>query len=327
MSLKNYYNKSSLRAALVWIYLIAGVACLIIPLIAVPDNNTAFIKAITKLGEILLISTLFTFLTSSTQFLDLFLKTVEDIILGDKFLRKRNDIEDLWGKVSKVMFKQKFPAINDKLISTIKSSYLSNEDVNYYSNRRNFIEIDWDDHEHKYMVIKEKVLLRYHTDLTSFTEFPSEFWLPYKEGDDFGIDDFKKKSYYSIKYKVSGKDVDHRLVENKITECGEQRYVKTVINLSGSNEYDIEYNVTRRYSIEDDDFIGFKSRCILNNLYLTITYPKDMIINVLSRGTLKDFQCKFKSKTKNILEYQYEDLILRRQGYLITLKKEATHEN
>ena len=64
---------------------------------------------------------------------------------------------------------------------------------------------------------------------------------------------------------------------------------------------------------------------------MTLTYPKDINAMFVPRGTLKDFEPDVSdgvyTKTNKTLARKYEGLILRKQGFIISLITKKNERN
>ena len=87
------------------------------------DSSPHWFKLLEKCGDIILVSSLISFLLDSAEYMGVFKRALEDIIYDSKFLKKRKDIEDIWVSVSKELFKSKFPRISTPLMQAVRKYY------------------------------------------------------------------------------------------------------------------------------------------------------------------------------------------------------------
>ena len=94
-------------------------------LFGIEETNKVAFKTLEKIGDLILISSVISFLIDSAKYMGIYKRALEEVIYDTKFLKKRNDIEDIWVRVSDVLFQSKFPQISTKLMMAIKNYYNS----------------------------------------------------------------------------------------------------------------------------------------------------------------------------------------------------------
>lgn len=262
-----------------------------------------------KLGEILLVSSLLSFLTSTVEYLGVFRDALTDVIYDNKFLKNRKDLEEIWLKVSKALFKSKFPNINNALLGTIKKNYLPEDEVCYYSDYRNISEIKYDSNDKAYIIVSNEISFTLKVVDASKITFPMNNWICTGEDNKDNVE-FKFESV-----KVNGVLVDVKSKGNFFEN--NQILFKNEIELKGHTEYKIEQVIHKKYLLKDDNYIGFKAKWLVNNMNVQLFYPKEMDVLFVDRGTSEKFNLV--KKRDGYLEYEYKGLILRKQGYIMIL--------
>ena len=96
--------------------------------------------------------------------------------------------------------------------------------------------------------------------------------------------------------------------------CHEQK-----VRLKGSTKYEIHYVREKTYNINEDYYIGFRAKYIVNKLRVCLDYPDDIDAIFTCRGTQLDFEDVKNSKRR--IEKKYKSIILPRQGYIFALRK------
>lgn len=262
-----------------------------------------------KLGEILLVSSLLSFLTSTVEYLGVFRDAIVDVIYDSKFLKNRKDLEDIWLKVSKALFKSKFPNINNSLLSTIKKNYLSDDEVSYYSEYRNISDIKYDSEDNNFIVVRNDISFTLKVIDTNRITFPMNNWIC------TGENNLDKIEFVIESVKVNGVNVN--VVQKGMTFENNQAHFKHEIELKGCTEYKIEQVIHKKYLLKDDNYIGFKAKWLVNNMNVQLFHPKEMDVLFVDRGTSEKFNLV--KKRDGYLEYEYKGLILRKQGYIMIL--------
>lgn len=276
-----------------------------------PFNETYPIVfcVLSKLGDILLISALLSFLTNTAEYLGVFRKALEEIVYDPKFLRNRKDIEDVWENVSKVLFKSRFPQISHNLLVTIKKNYLSDNEVSYYGDYKNIYDIKYDSEDKRCVIVKNDINFTLHAVDTSDFTFPIKSWICSKDGD-------KQKTFFNINsIHVNGDLVVPKQIS--IIHKDGQLCFHYEITLKGSTEYKIKQSLEKRYSLDCDNYIGFQAKWLVNNLTVQLFHPEDMEVLFINRAASESFNLI--KKKENYLEYEYKGLILRKQGYIMIL--------
>lgn len=310
---KKFFSNQAFKTGFAWFLFFSGLTMTICGYCCDLDKNDCWYLLLTKLGEIILISTLFSFLTTTTQFLALFKKMIEDIIYTPGFIKNRADIEAIWERTSNALFKSKFPLISHEFLETIKKSYIPIKEISYYNNYRIIIEIDWDDEERKWIRLRDTTSFELHPVDNKEFKFESSSWTRVNSSDSDSCEEVTK----IIKCKIDGEDVLPERTCNEIKN-GEQKEVFSV-KLKGKNVYNIFQIVEKKICLDCDNFTAFRAKWLVNNMTVQLFHPKDMNVNFVSRGTSEDF--KFVNKRADFLQYEYKGLILRHQGYVIILTK------
>lgn len=310
------FTSGSFKVAFSWIALIVGIICLCLGFFLDFNQDSAWEYLLIKSGEILIVSVLFSFLTTCAEYIGVFKKAIESIILLDgKYLKTKTikDIERVWTDASKIIFKYRFSSISGELFKLIKDKYIYDKGVSYYSNCKHIIKITWFDEKH---------------DLIKVTE--SDKWIIHSQNkDEFTFDvkymtDVDGLSENSCTMEIKSLTIDGENVETIINETKEGNTLKVQhdIKLKGKEEYVYKIEYEKIYSVKTDFWIGYKARYMVNNLNVRIHLPPEIKASFISRGTVNNFECEDQDKENNVLEYSYNGLILRNQGYVIALNPE-----
>lgn len=260
-----------------------------------------------KIGEILLISVLFSFLTNSIEFIGVFQDLLEKVIYDAKFLKKRKDISKIWETVSKEMFKSKFPKISRPLLEIIKKDYLSQDEVSYYSDYRNIYDVKFDDADRNFIIVNNDVSFVLNAVNENEFSFPIKNWICASDATKDNVD-FEIKSVT-----VNNNPVVPKLVKKEYKDgC---LFFHYEIKLKGCKEYSIKQNIKKRYSIKEDNYIAFKAKWLVNNMTVQLFHPKEFNVLFVERATSEKFNIV--KKREDYLEYEYKGLILRSQGYIM----------
>jgi len=274
------------------------------------SDSTWWWELLPKIGEIIIVGGIIGFISNESTILNSYRTELTNALVCKNHLMERKDIKIIWENVSKAMFKSKFPKIHSELLKNIQQ-YLPTTAVSYYDNYVITTRI-----EH-YADKRIKVTDEAEFDLVA--ESLDKFIF---EQDNWVVDN----TNFNIEFKIDG---------NVKTVNSEKKHNKNIhhyvckVTLKGAKQYHIEKKVTKIYSLQDDNYIGFRAKYITNNFKVIFVIPEDIKLEFTERGTLFDFKEREISKTT--LEYSSTGIMLPRQGFIATLSEinqtTQNHEN
>lgn len=305
--INNIFSFFTLIVASPWIMLIVGVAFYTIAYIGVFAEDSVWREIFIKIGDIFVIGVILGYFTNIAKMLGIFKQDLREIVYMEEHLQKRNDLEELWNKASKQMFKNKFPAIHDDFLQALKR-YFPDDVVSFYNNYNVYTKVEWYD--------RDRLLVKV-TDTTSFelvaeskaknVEYPLKTWTRVKDGDEY-----QEKILSFTVNGESQKIKDPVQSEDHGDTCEER-----IINLKGSERYEIKYVREKIYSIATDYYIGFRAKYIVNNLSVALYLPEGIEAIFTARGTQGDFEDGI---VPDSISKQYKGIVLPRQGYTFVLR-------
>lgn len=256
-------------------------------------------------GQFLLISVVLGLLTNTSTFEGIVQKSLEKVLYSETFLGRRRDIREMWRKVSKQVYDNKFPDIAQDFLDRVES-FFPKDDVTYYNDYRRSIHIDWEDEELDLIRVREHVSFELMTDGSRKT-IEYKLWNSicadpsYKHNLLLWVDGIKQE----IKEQLDIKGAD---VESNVT-----------IPLQGKDKYKIEFQTERVYKLSEDHFIGFKAKYILKGLFVTIdSMPSNLHVQFINRGIKDKFQDDVSTDPKRIVK-RYQGIVLPQEGYIISI--------
>lgn len=266
-----------------------------------------------KIGLAILTSGVFAAVLKSFQFTGVFKKEIEEVMLTNNFLEKRNDVENLWQAVSTNLFKKKFPEIKDELLSLILNDYFPTNQTYYYESVIYTIDIEkitedniihftqnvyvkgikQEGEEQKETTICRTISVesgqnpdKYHCELLQIIS----------NGEKLNLDDdvLKKEKYENgdLKLKVD-------------LPIGDQRI------------FELETKEKRMYSIKDDNTKLFTVRVLTKEIHVSISYPENVKVLFFPLGVVKPF-VDLHVDHKNRITKVNRNLILPHQGFGLT---------
>lgn len=274
------------------------------------------VEILSQAGNVLLVGAALGYITYAAQLLGYFKQDMIDIMYGDKFLEKRNDIQDIWSRVTKRLFNSKFKNISDDLLNLIKDNYLPQDNSIYYKGYTSAVDLLWDKSG-----FQDDIIVRTTNTFTLIAEKKDEIKIPWRTWTNASKNSRDPYSLQILEYSVNGADVTNdRVPKHNETKNGEHFY-EEYIPLKGTERYDVHNIIEKKYSLNDDFIRAFRASYIMDGLTLDVTHPEDMEIQFISRGTINQF--KIINQTATHLCARYEGLILPQQGYVIAIRRKS----
>ena len=262
-------------------------------------------------GEIITIGAIVGFLSVHSIVKSSYKNELIDIFYEKKHLQtiNKDKIENLWERISKIMFKSKFPEIHDRILNDVKNTYFPGNDIiSYYDDYTITIDLTWEDKPNGMVRVIEKV------EFDVITDSKSSF--PFIQTNKLNVKGLQEGAYsVAIQMTVDGEDYCDISQELQADGC---YFTEAKVELSGKNKYHIIKYQEKCYSIKTDYDISFRARYITNEMNVTLHHPEDIEVCFMDRGTTTDFRVV--SKTKNYCNYRIKELILPRQGYTFILQ-------
>lgn len=318
--LLSIFSNRTFKISLGWILFLGSLAMLICGYSLDLDKNSFLYLFLTNVGQVIFISVLFSFLSTSAEFYGMFRKMLEEVLYTPGYIKKRVDIEDIWERTSEALFNSKFPTISHNFLDAIKKYYIPINEINFYNDYRVIIEIEWLDNEKEWIKVIYNIDFELHAINEKEFDFKSRSWTKITEEE-------KTKSANTTssfttlteikEYYVDGQKVEPQKIGEEIRE--EDKIETFNLKLSGKKVYKIKQVIEKTMCLEVDNYCAFNCKWLVNNMNVQMFYPIDMKVNFVSKGTAEEFN--FVNKRPGFLQYEYKGLILRSQGYLIILTK------
>ena len=302
--MKNILSTNNFRTGVAWLLLIVGV-CLYVAGFFFIEKDSVW----SKIADVLVIGVVLGFITNAAQFIGVFKQDLQDIIYGKEFIKQRKDIYTLWENLSKELFKNKFPTLHKELLMTV-NGYLPKDEVSYYNDYEINTLIEWVDKNKGIIKVTDKVSFDLMSETTGEILYPIKTWTTIKNEQNY------TNCITQITVNGKNQDISENITNKRDIEgglCQEQQ-----LALYGSNKYEIKYIREKTYNIDDDYYLGFRAKYIVNKLRVCLDLPNEIEAIFTCRGTQKDFEDA--SKIKNRIEKKYRGIILPRQGYIFALK-------
>lgn len=300
-----------------------------------------------NLGLAVFSSGVFAAVLKSIQFTGIFKEELEKIILGTDFVENRKDLDDLWRKISKSIYKSKFPEISSHLEERILKTYFPTDYDYYYEDYIATININGisDELEITYtQTIKFSLVLDQESDEGIYEQVMSIDDAEYSKRKDSenskedienprdqehlesakkyeDAEQPRKKIVNELVYfKLDGKKiepkVDPKIVENKLVET-----LTVPLKAKGSKKYQIESRFNRTYSLKGENFKLLRFKTFTKNVDVFISYPKDISVSFFNVGNVNFFEKHHTDVPCQISRSHRNDVILPYQGFGMSFDK------
>ena len=309
--MRSILSTNNFRTGAAWLLLIVGICLYAVGFFYFSEDSVESKIAI-KVADVFVIGVVLGFVTNAAQFIGIFKQDLQDIIYGKEFVKQRKDIYPLWENLSKELFKNKFPTLHKELLKTV-NGYLPKDEVSFYNDYEIHTSIEWGDEGKGIIKVTDKVAFDLISETTDKIPYPIKAWTT-----------IKNKQEYTNKITqitVNGNKPDElnyigekRDVEGSL--CQEQQLI-----LQGNTKYEIKYIRERIYNIDEDYYIGFRAKYIVNKLRVCLDLPDGIDAIFTCRGTQNDFEDV--NNSNNRIEKRYRGIVLPRQGYIFALKRKT----
>lgn len=288
-------------------------------LFGIEETNKVAFKTLEKIGDLILISSVISFLIDSAKYMGIYKRALEEVIYDTKFLKKRNDIEDIWVRVSDVLFQSKFPQISTKLMMAIKNYYKPDDDLklNYYNDYRITYTVAYDNENADFIRVESKASFILNVEDEKEFDFPMKFWTCVDESEQETVETIMSA------ITVNSKSVPELKEPLKSYDNGMVCY-SFKVKLKGETEYRIEQIVRQKYNLNEDNYLAFRARWLVNDMRVQLFHPEDMQVLFVNRATADGFKTNIDKK--DFKEYEHKGLILKHQGYILILNKRTKQE-
>ena len=260
------FSKYSLKQSVGWIMAVVGIGCYVVGYISRLNYPHAFWPEIfIKIADVLVIGVVVGYLTGIAQWAGIFKKEVRDIVYGDDFLKRRNDIEEIWYKVTKRMFKFKFSAIHRDLLDALRHTLPGDDDISYYEDYDADTRVEWVDKENGIIKTIDTIAMDIVTESDKEFSYPIKSWTI--ANDDNSV-------HHSLEVYVD--DILLENLDTDIQRVGNEMVATTQIPLKGKKRYFLKYTREKTYDINQDFYIAYRAKYVTKNLTVSLELPDDV---------------------------------------------------
>lgn len=304
--------KKWLKRNLTWVYFTIAIIFILFPNTTYSPFSEDWNNLLQKIGFIGLTSGVFAGVLKSIQFTGLFQEELTKIISGSDFLNNRKDLPDLWKKISKSIYAQKFPEISDLLEDRILTTYFPMDTNHYNEDLVVSIVIHGIDDD---FIINYTQTIEYNAILDT-EKNKSNIVYTDTITDDEGVEEKNEL----LSFKVDDSEIDLIKCREVKKEEGKIKYIHKV-PIHGKKKFKIFMKVKNTYSLKGENVKLIRFNTITRNVDLTVSYNKEIDVSFFNVGLVNDFE-PIHTDIENTLSRRHrDDLILPRQGFGLSFNK------
>ncbi|MBD5250947.1 MAG: hypothetical protein HDS56_07220 [Barnesiella sp.] len=301
------FSKTRFKQSFGIICLITGIALYVIGY-GFLDLNGVVSKIVINFADVLIIGVVVGYLSSVAQWAGIFKREIQDIVFGKEFIGERKDIETIWANVTKQLIKYRFSDIHKDLLPAIRANALPPDNIiSYYEDHDSDITVEWVDRDNG--IVKSIEAITFTLVADSDKQLP----LPLKTTVIKGITQGQISNPEII---VDGMTPD--IINNPPKTIGGNTEYSSTVYLEGKRQYCVSYKREKKYCINEDYFIGFRSQYILKNLTITLNLPEGIEATFIERGTNVRFDSV--KNSKHCIKKKLRGVIFPKQGYIFALR-------
>ncbi|WP_373060281.1 hypothetical protein [Zunongwangia sp. H14] len=345
-----------LKRNMTWVYFTIAIVFILFPntkYSPLPNLGNSIME---KIGFVALTSGVFAGVLKSIQFSGLFKEELTKIISGSDFLKNRKDLPDLWKKISKIIYSEKFPEISSLLEDRILTTYFP-KDKNHYNEDvvismvihsiTDDLIINYTQTLEYYAVLdneKTESTVQYTQTITDDNGVNEKNELITFEVDDIDIIKLKKEEKEKFEGSIGLSDDENK--DNKEPEENGKKSkkesggadikdqpVKAEIQKDKKKEYVYSYPIKDKkrskvllkfentYSLKGENFKLLRFNTITRNVDVTVSYPKEIEVSFFNIGLINKFKPIHRDMVNSLSRRHRDDLILPKQGFGLSFNK------
>lgn len=267
----------------------------------------------TSIATVILSSGVFSSITKSRHFLNIFSNEIKKIVYTEKFISKQKNIDEIWNIVTKSVCNENFYKISDRLFDSIKNNYLPINQNYYYQNFELELFIKFDENGTDYVIIEEK------TKVDLICENTKEIKYHFVSNIDYEEHNESLTQFEAIEFKVNNEDMLPQLIKNIEYSDG---CLKADLScaLSGKMIYSISRIEKKKYPLKLNSNRVHSAAKIYNNFQLAVYYPKNLKVRFAKLGFNNNWEKVEVTKISEDIQYlktRHEGIFFQNQGYML----------
>jgi len=297
----------------------------ILTYIGVRNDKFQFWRDTCKIfGQTVITSGVATSLLRTNFFSGILQKQLLKVVYSEQLLENRRDIGEIWSRVSKVLYSNKFPDIADKINDTITKRYFPINKHYYYFKANNSVTIDVLDSKSKLIEVTETfsgIIKIHRTFFSRFNPLDNDNIIRIKGSigllseDDVNTNMEVKGCLFNGKELEAKKDFKKEGVVFRYDIC---------FNLKDISDDSINYEYTtikKLHLLEDVDFINKICDNIHYDYSLYVNYdPQKLDVWFVDLGTADRYTNPNINAKKGQISKKYEGVMFPGQGCSLVLR-------
>lgn len=272
--------------------------------------SSAFYKA----AQLIFVSAILSAILDSLQYRKYFQTAIFEATHSNKYLKTRtkSDLNDLWDRVTRIAYDEKFPELNEPLLDRVKTGYLPRNKEYYYKKYNRTCNADWvPGRERDILHLKDKI---------TFTIIPhrvsqSVMW-EFRFSRSPGVSKDTPNSINLGVILVNGEERKPELLETE-----DENEIVYGLQLEGKEKYEIVRESERQFCPRDDPYSKYTSpQFTLGTTVKVHCHPTDLRVKFLELGTLENFDPvnpPLEKGRKGDIDRDYEGMVFPQQGYAL----------
>lgn len=239
---------------------------------------------------------------TSNKFTNKVKESVESITFSKEFLHKQSNLEQIWKKVTLVMWEKQFPDLYAQLKGNLKNELFRQNNISFYY--KNF--------KVKYFITRvddtDRIKIEQHTVYTLVR--PNEKLFDWNFSVAVDIANCEDKKYPKVEVELVNDSVNKFNPEEDIKSFEEEGFFikKVELQLRGKTEYLIKRKVTMYQDLQKDREFSFGSDRIIADLDVSICHSNNL--NVVFSESWKVKFIKEELREKGVSSYLFRGLML-----------------
>ena len=258
-------------------------------------------------------------LTNSFKYMGIFRDAVHDVVHGHEHLRNRNDLPQLWSRITSVLCQEKFPQLADHLQIDVLKKYIPTKKDFYYSQYSRECTLTFEDADQSIVEIYEELDLMVHPHSPA-----KEISYTYRAHIDSRTP-AEIGHLHIHEFTIEGQDHAVQMVTEPYQDefGGTGTKQSYAIPLRGKDQYRIRRAATRRICIANDPIVEFSSSEFI--LGSTVKFRSDdpRILPVFQSVGTEDFDDRAMGPMARWhVHREFEGLLFPDQGYMLFIQRQ-----
>jgi len=305
--------------ALPWITLAIGLILFFASYFVDQEISPRLKDALKSLGQVIVTSGVVSAILNSFKYMGIFRDVVHEVIFSIDHLKTRNDLSELWKRITFAICEEKFPDLSDLLHKNVIGNYLPAKKNFYYTDYLREVTISFHDKERDIVSLYEEVDLKLHpADNVTEVKYTYQCFIDSRTPPELACVDIHSLWIDDIEPNYEMK------TRNYVDEFGGQGTIQSYeISLSGKDVYRIRRSSTRRLCISKDPVNEYSSEEFIHGCTAKFRSTDSGILPIFQSVGTEDFDDKAMAPNGTWqVHREFGGLMFPRQGYLLFIQRQ-----